>query len=439
MSVQAAKLRRAARLSILLNAFMAVLKIAGGLLSGSISLLGDGLHSIFDSFSSVAVYAGIRLSERPPDERHPYGYFKAETLAALLVTGVLLLAGAGIAREALRNLKAESVPEAIPVLMGVAVASALLSEAMARYKLRVGSESNSIALLADAYHSRADVLSSGSVLFGLALANLGVHWGDAAAGVVVAAIILLTGVRLGREAADVLMDRSPGEGVLLRITEAARSSHLVKDCRVKRSRAVGNHLFVELEVDLDAGLSIESGNRIAREVEGRVKAAVPEVESTVVSLKPLGIEARRIWARSPWSRGRALGHRARKWQPIASERKAAPSKTIAVPIAGGDLEDPMERHFGRTSAFAVIDTDGARLVNVRILRNPHRSAEYGAGKLAARLVVEAGADVVIADDLGEGSAVALRESGVEAFSGVKAATVKEAVEKYLKGELRTSP
>lgn len=177
MSVQAAKLRRAARLSLLLNTFMAVLKIAGGLLSGSISLLGDGLHSIFDSFSSVAVYAGIRLSERPPDERHPYGYFKAETLAGLLVTGVLLLAGPGIAWEATRSLKAESVPEAIPILMGVALASALLSEAMARYKLRVGSESNSFALLADAYHSRADVLSSGSVFVGLALANLGVHWG----------------------------------------------------------------------------------------------------------------------------------------------------------------------------------------------------------------------------------------------------------------------
>jgi len=256
---------------------------------------------------------------------------------------------------------------------------------------------------------------------------------------VVAAIIALTGVRLGREAADVLMDRSAGEGVLLRITQAARSSHMVKDCRVKRSRAVGNHIFLELEVDLDAGLSIESGNRIAREVEGRVKAAVPEVESTVVSLKPLGIEARRMWARGPWSKGRALGHRDQRWRPAASERNTSPNKTIAVPVAGRNVEDPMERHFGRSSAFAIIETDGARLVNARILRNPHRSAEYGAGKLAARLVLEAGADVVIADELGEGSAVALRESGVETLSGVKAATVKEAVEKYLKREIRISP
>jgi len=417
---------------------MAALKLVTGLLSGSIGLLGDGLHSIFDSFSSAAVYVGIRLSERPADKRHPYGYFKAETLAALFVTIVLLLAGAGIAWQALRSLGSERVPEAIPLLMGVAVASAVVSEAMARYKLRVGSESNSIALVADAFHSRADVLTSGSVLFGLTLTSLGVHWGDAAGGMVVAGIILLTGVRLGREAADVLMDRSPSEDVLLRIADAARSSQAVKDCHVKRSRAVGNHLFVELEVGVDAGIPVEIGNQIIKEVERRVKAAVPEVESTLVSLNPLGIEARRTWTPRPWSRGRGLGHRGRSWQLAKPENKAPGRKHIAVPIAGGRLEDPMDEHFGRCSAFAIIETDGAKLGDFKMLENPHRSAEYGVGKLVARLIVDAGADVVIAGHLGEGSAVILRESGVEAFSGVAAATVKEAVEKYLRGELKAS-
>lgn len=115
-----------------------------------------------------------------------------------------------------------AAPEAIPVLVAIMLVSALVSEAMARYKLRVGSEVKSITLLADAYRSRADAFSSGSVLAGLLLTSSGIYWGDAAAGMVVAGIILLTGVRLGREAADTLMDKSPSDEVLPRVVEVAK-------------------------------------------------------------------------------------------------------------------------------------------------------------------------------------------------------------------------
>jgi cation diffusion facilitator family transporter len=437
--VEATRLKRAAKLSLLLSGALALLKLVAGFASGSAGLLGDGVHSAFDAFSSTVVYLGVRFSERPPDKRHPYGYYQAETLAGLFVTTALILAGAGVAWEALGSLMTRAVPEAVSVLLAIVLVSALLSEAMARYKFRVGGEANSIALLADAYHSRSDALSSGAVLIGLLLVSFGVFWGDAAAGIAVAGIILFTGARLGREAADVLMDKSPSDDVLQRIAEAAKSMPMVKGCRVTRSRAAGGHIFAEMEVDVDGELSIESGNQVVKGVEQRVKAAVPGVESTVVSLRPLGLEARRVWAPRPWSRGHGLGRGRGRQRPPPIEppwKMASGKRTIAVPITGGSLEDPLDSHFGRCAAFAVVEVEGRKVEGVRIVENPHRSLEYGSGRETARLVIEAGADVVIADHLGEGSAASLREAKVEIIIGVPPMKAKEAVEKYLRGELK---
>lgn len=196
---------------------------------------------------------------------------------------------------------------------------------------------------------------------------------------------------------------------------------------------------MEMEVDVDGGLSVESGNQVVKEVEQQVKTAVPGVESTVVSLKPLGLEAKRVWAPRPWSRGQGFGRgRGQRWRPIERPRETAGKKTIAVPVMGGSLEDPMDKHFGRCTAFALVETDGERVKGVRIVGNHHRSLERGAWREAAMLVVEAGADVVIADHVGEGSAASLREAKVEIVTGVPNMKVREAVEKYLGGELKAS-
>jgi len=156
-----------ALISILVNTVLAGGKLTAGFMSGSASVFAEGLHSGMDILSSAISYIGIKISKKPVDDEHPYGHYKFEVLAGLIITIILLLTGFFIISESINNLRNPSPVSIGYFALGVMLVSAMINEVMARLKIYTGKKENSISLLSDGFHCRVDVFASLAVFTGL--------------------------------------------------------------------------------------------------------------------------------------------------------------------------------------------------------------------------------------------------------------------------------
>ncbi|HVE92598.1 MAG TPA: cation diffusion facilitator family transporter [Actinomycetota bacterium] len=271
--------RRAAAVSLAVSLVMAAAKAAVGIASGSIAVISDALHSALDAGATVLTLAAVRLADRPPDRRHPYGHGRAENLAALAESALLILAGGFIAREAVQRLMEGSSAKPPWYAVGLVAASLVVDASRARSLRKAADLHDSPALAGNAANFAADALSSIAVLAGLALARLGVPGADPVAALAVVALVWAMGVKLGLSAVHTLMDESP-EGLDDRLREAA--SHVegvldVSDIRVRRS---GPQTLADITIEVGRTASVERSHEIARAVEGTLAGQMPGVSAT---------------------------------------------------------------------------------------------------------------------------------------------------------------
>jgi cation diffusion facilitator family transporter len=215
---------RAALLGMAVNAVLALTKLAAGIVGNSYALIADAVESSTDIFSSLIVWRGLRVAAKPPDPDHPYGHGKAEPIAAAIVSLLLLGAAVGIAFAAVEEIRTPHHAPA-PFTLVVLIAVVLVKEGLFRRVARVGEETGSTAVRADAWHHRSDAITSAAAFVGIAIALVGGPGWETAddwAALVAAVVIAVNGVRLLRPAVDALMDRMPDPDVVDRIGAAAR-------------------------------------------------------------------------------------------------------------------------------------------------------------------------------------------------------------------------
>lgn len=279
---------RAAQAGLLVNAGLAVCKLLAGILGNSYALVADAIESSTDLFSSLIVWRGLRITARPADDAYPYGYGKAETLAAAVVALMLLGAAASVAIAAVREILTPHhapAPFTLVVLAGVI----LIKEVLFRKVLTVGHETGSTAVKADAWHHRSDAITSAAAFVGIALALLGGPGWESAddwAALVAAAIIALNGLLLLRPAVADLMDRMPDGEVVDLIEHAARSIEGVLHTEKLRVRKFGTHLFVDLHVQADPNMSLHDAHILSGKVKSAMRAAVPAVVDASIHMEP---------------------------------------------------------------------------------------------------------------------------------------------------------
>ena len=273
-------------LGVAINLFLLASKLIAGVVTGSIALIADGVHSTSDLATDLVVLGGIRLGARKPDADHAYGHGKYETIAGGLVAGVLVLAGLYITWEAGLSLGrgVASFP-GFPVLT-VALLSILTKEWLYRRTAKTARAVGSAALHANAWHHRSDALSSVAVLFGAAIGLLGWGYADQVAGIVVGLMVVVAG---GKTVLHVLHELS--EGALspeqLRTIEAAIGAlNQVRAWHRLRTRQVGREVFVDLHVLVDADLSLLEAHRISMEVERVLQRAFDHPVNIVVHVEP---------------------------------------------------------------------------------------------------------------------------------------------------------
>jgi cation diffusion facilitator family transporter len=279
---------RWAQAGLLTNAVLVLVKFIAGIVGHANALVADAVESSADIFSSLIVWTGLSVAARPADENHPYGHGKAESIAAAVVSLMLLAAAAGIATMAIREIrKPHHLPA--PFTLFVAAGVILIKEILYRRVSRVGREVGSTAVAADAWHHRADAISSLAAFIGISIALVGGRGWEAAddwAALVASVVVAINGIRTLRPAIAGLMDEAPDRTVKERALDAASGVPGVRSVENLNVRSYGLGFYVDLHVKADATISLEAAHEIAAKVKYAILEAVPNVVSVLVHMEP---------------------------------------------------------------------------------------------------------------------------------------------------------
>lgn len=283
---------RVALTSVVAAVGLTVAKGLVGWQTGSLGILSEAAHSGLDLVAALVTLFAVRVADRPADQDHHYGHGKVENLSALVETALLLLTCLWIIYEALERLLWKHV-EIEPTWIAFAVmgGSIVVDVSRSRALARVAATSGSQALEADALHFQTDVWGSLTVLIGLAAVWAGRQWGitrlslaDALAAILVAAIVLMVGGRLGKRSVDALLDRAPLD-LVERIRVAVKSVPDIQEPVTLRARQVGPRLFVDAAVAIGRGTSFEGAHAVVEQVEERIRDVAPDA-SIVIHADP---------------------------------------------------------------------------------------------------------------------------------------------------------
>ena len=280
--------RRAAMLSIASNSVLIVLKVVAGSLTGSVAILTEAMHSAIDLVASFVAYFSIRKAGEPADESHRYGHEKVENLASAIEGLLILVGSAVIVYEAVRRLASGSELREVPLGIAVIALSIVVNVAVSTHIARVGRRTDSPALEGDAAHLHADALTSGGVLAGLVLVQLtGWTWVDPVVALVVAAAIVVAGVRLLDRSSRVLVDEAlPSDEMdAIRETLLGFGPRGVVGYHELRTRRAGARRHVDLHVQFRRGTTLEDAHAVAHELQDAIRARLREAD-VLIHLEP---------------------------------------------------------------------------------------------------------------------------------------------------------
>ena len=279
---------RAAQTGLFVNIVLVIVKLLAGIAGHSSALVADAIESFMDIFSSLIVWGGLRITTRPADEDYPYGYGKAEALAAAIVSLMLLGAALGVAVAAVGEIM---TPQNMPAPFTLLVIAAVIpvKEVLFWRVLHIASETGSTAVKADAWHHRSDALTSAAALIGIGVALWGGPGWESAddwAALLAAFVIAINGIVLLRPAIYDLMDRMPDRPIVEQITATAIKVEGVRAIEKLRVRKVGTEYFVDLHVQADAMLPLLEAHNLSGKVKGAIRSSLPEVAGVLIHMEP---------------------------------------------------------------------------------------------------------------------------------------------------------
>ncbi len=282
--------RRVTLASILGATVITVLKLIVGLLTGSLGILAEALHSGFDLVAAGVTYVSVRVSDKPADADHQFGHYKFENFSAFVETVLLLLTCVWIIFEAVKRLYHPNV-EIEPTIWAFLVMglSIVVDYGRSRSLMRVARKYESQAIEADALHFSTDIYSSAVVILGLALVWAarqfqvpGLIVADAIAALGVSAIVIFISMKLGRRTLDALMDAAP-RGVCEDVARGVEDVRGVMRCERVRVRRAGNRYFVDIIINVDRSLSLQQVKAISDRVEERIQEILPRSDIMIHS------------------------------------------------------------------------------------------------------------------------------------------------------------
>jgi cation diffusion facilitator family transporter len=262
-------------ISIVVNMVLTVIKVWLGLLTGSLALLADAFHTFADSGTSVLVVFGFRMARKPPDEKHPFGHGRVESVTGLVIAVLLGVIALEMGRAAVDRLLHPRPVIAPAWVIAIVFVAMVIKELLARFSFDLGEFIDSSALIADAWHHRSDVLATGLVIVAFLGARWGVPWLDGAMSVGVAVLIAWAAYSTMNQALGPLLGEPAGEGTLQAIGEIARSVPGVRGVHDVMVHRYGLTNVISLNIEVSADQSPMVLHALSETVEDRVAERFP--------------------------------------------------------------------------------------------------------------------------------------------------------------------
>jgi len=269
-----------------INTLLGVIKLIGGVAFHSHALFADGVHSFADLFTDVMVLFASKYGSQDADATHPYGHKRIETATTFILALLLILAGTGIAWDAIDEIinNQHTIPGSLA--LPIAVVSILANEALFHYTRKVGKRIHSDLIVANAWHHRSDAASSAVVLVGLVGSLIGWVWFDALAAIVVGCMIIHMGWSYGWNSVKELVDSSVEPQLLAEIENIILSIKGIQKIHQLRTRMMGGDIFIDVHIMVSPVISVSEGHYIAQHVHLALVNQIERVKDVTVHVDP---------------------------------------------------------------------------------------------------------------------------------------------------------
>ncbi len=373
--------RRVAMLSTIVTVFLALAKLVAGVLSNSIVLIADSVHSFSDVLAIFASWFGLKIAAKKPDERFKYGYYKAENLATLIVIGFLFYAAYEVFISSYHHLF--QLPDIkIPlVALAVSLFSSLISYFIAYYEIKVGRKINSQSLIANGQESKTDVWSSLLVFVGILMSYFKVLYVEAVIGILLSFLIMKIAVENLKITVYALMDASPDKELEDNLRRMIKK-HRIKALNSLKLRQSGPFIFGDAEISLSKAVDVSRANSIVNSIREEIMKRFPKIESFTITVKPFTPERLRLLI------------------PV-DENKGIKSR--------------ISSHFGRAGYYLIAELKKNQLKNLKVIKNENITKKIHAGFNAAKDVLRYKIDAIALNEIGEISFHTLRDNQIEIY------------------------
>lgn len=274
---------KTARLSIFSNIFLIVIKLIAGVLSGSVSILSEAIHSMMDLIAAIIAYISVRISSQPADKEHPYDHGKYENVSGVVEGMLILIAAAWIIYEAIIKFSNKEEMKYLFVGLLVMCISAFVNFLVSRRLYKVAKETDSIALEADALHLKTDVYTSLGVAIGLGLIYLtGYHFLDPIIAIAVALLIVYEAIVLIRNAFKPLVDFSLPENDIKVIHSSLQ--HFTQNCisfHQIRTRKSGSHKYLDFHLEVPENMTVKDAHHLCDKIENNLKQKINNLDINI--------------------------------------------------------------------------------------------------------------------------------------------------------------
>jgi cation diffusion facilitator family transporter len=273
----------AAKLSIFAVSFLIAMKVVASIVTGSISIRADAIHSAIDLVGAIVGFIGIKIASKPPDRQHPFGHGKAENVAGVIISALIFIAAGTIAYQAISRLISGATLELVTVGIYVTAAAIVINMAVSWYTMRVARRTESVALEATARDLLADVLSSAAVLVGLILVQFTeIKILDPIVALLVAALIFRTAFLAMKRSFGGLIDtRLPRAEERKLIAVLGRHSAQMVSFHKIRTRKAGSQRYIDFHLVLPKDVSVEKAHKLCDELEQEIEAELPAASVTI--------------------------------------------------------------------------------------------------------------------------------------------------------------
>ncbi len=289
MNSKEKEIRKVTWVGFVINVFLSIVKIIAGIFGQSQAVLADGIHSLSDTSTDIAVIAGSYFWSRPPDSGHPYGHQRIETIVSIFIGVVLFAAGAGIGFEAMRTMRQPPSNPPGWIALAASIISIICKEALYQWTAGAGKRIKSLALSANAWHHRLDAISSIPVLIAVGMAILWPSWHliDTVGALFVSLLILYAASKILFTGFGELIDAGAPMELCERIKAIALQNPSVHQVHGIRTRYTGSSLQVDLHVVVDGAMTVYESHQVAEDIEGRILNEGPDVVDVLAHIEPL--------------------------------------------------------------------------------------------------------------------------------------------------------